>query len=97
MAFAALELRDVAELQWVLERAVALVADRALIGVLVSYVDRVLETSARRLDGLARKRLVESGVADGAVVADDLAVGATHIRDATLTIMMNCSTSTGSE
>jgi hypothetical protein len=43
MAVRAFELRDVAEVQRVAERAVAFVAHGALVGILVADVDRVLE------------------------------------------------------
>ena len=76
MAFAALELRDVTEVQRVLERAVAFVADRTLVSVLVADVHRMLEIAAGGLEVLARESLVDGRVADAAVVADDLPVPA---------------------
>ena len=76
MAFAALVAGNVTEVERVFESAVGLVAGGALPGVLIAEVDRVLEDSGRRLDGLAAERLIDRGVADRAFVADHFAVAA---------------------
>jgi hypothetical protein len=73
VAFAALELRYVTEIQRMLERLVALVTCGTLPSVLITEVYGVLERTSRRRYRLARERLVDSRVADAAVVPDRFA------------------------
>ena len=76
MTFAALKLRDVTEIERMFERSISLVTRRALPGVLVTEIHRMLKRLALRLEALSAKRLLNSGVADRAVVSYHAAVGA---------------------
>jgi hypothetical protein len=68
VTFAALELRNVAKVQRMLERAIAFVACGALVSVFVAEVYRVLERIVRGRKCLTAEALVERRVADAAVV-----------------------------
>lgn len=76
MAIGTLETGDIAEIKRMLERPVSLVAGRALEGISVAQVDGMLETAIRRCELNSGKRLIESDVADRAVIADHLSVRA---------------------
>lgn len=69
MAFGALEPRNVAQVQWMLKRSVALVASGTLPCIAVAKFDRVLEPAIRRDERNACECLIERCVADGTVVS----------------------------
>src|SRR5687767_11582554 len=74
VAVGAFELGEVAEVDGVLEGAGVLVAGRAVHPREVAEVDGVAELAVFERHGLAALELVEDGVADVALVADDAAV-----------------------
>ena len=59
-----------------LEGAITLMTCRALPGILVAQIDRVLEDSARRCRNFSPEGLVERRMADAALVSNDLALRA---------------------
>ena len=74
MAFRALELRNVAQVERMLEGPVTFVAYGALPGILIAKIYGVLKHIARWNKRFARKTLVNRSVANRAFVSDDLPI-----------------------
>ena len=72
MAFRALKLGNVAQVERMLEGSVTFVAGRALPSILVAEIYGVLKHLARGNKRFAAKTLVNGGVADRAFVSDNL-------------------------
>ena len=74
MTFAALKLRDVAEVQGMLERPVAFVTRGALPCVLVAEIDGMLEHARWWLKRFSSEGLIDRRVTDRTVISDNAAV-----------------------
>ena len=76
MAFRALELRNVAQVERMLEGPVTFVAYGALPGILIAKIYGVLKDIAWGNERFTAKTLVNGGVANRAFVSNDLPVAA---------------------